>query len=140
MVFTTNGIGLDSFWDHIQDIEKSLVHKNQSFPPYDIIRHDEDSATIEFAIAGYDKKDITIQVHPKPQNIRVLEISAEPGVQDVDDERYEHRGIARRRFRTGIPLSEYWEVGAANFDNGIISIQLTRKVPEEKKTQTIEIS
>ena len=140
MVFTTNGIGLESFWDHISDIEKSLVHKNQSFPPYDIIRHDEDSATIEFAIAGYDKKDITIQVHPKPQNIRVLEISAEPGVQDVDDERYEHRGIARRRFRTGIPLSEYWEVGTAKFDNGIISIQLTRKVPEEKKTQTIEIS
>ena len=130
MVFTTNGIGLDSFWDHIQDIEKSLVHKNQSFPPYDIIRHDEDSATIEFAIAGYDKKDITIQVHPKPQNIRVLEISAEPEAREDDDERY----------RTGIPLSEYWEVGTAKFDNGIISIQLTRKVPEEKKTQTIEIS
>ena len=139
MVFTTHGIGLDSFWDHIQDIEKSLVRKNQSFPPYDIIRHDEDSATIEFAIAGYNRKDITIQVHPKPQNIRVLEISAEPTVTE-DDERYEHRGIARRRFRTGIPLSEYWEVGAANFDNGIISIHLTRKVPEEKKTQTIEIS
>jgi|TARA_Y100000114_G_scaffold156611_1_gene184379 molecular chaperone IbpA len=139
MVFTTHGIGLDSFWDHIQDIEKSLVRNNQSFPPYDIIRHDEDSATIEFAIAGYNRKDITIQVHPKPQNIRVLEISAEPTVTE-DDERYEHRGIARRRFRTGIPLSEYWEVGAANFDNGIISIQLTRKVPEEKKTQTIEIS
>ena len=139
MVFTTHGIGLDSFWDHIQDIEKSLVRNNQSFPPYDIIRHDEDSATIEFAIAGYDKKDITIQVHPKPQNIRVLEISAEPTAIE-DDERYEHRGIARRRFRTGIPLSKYWEVGAANFDNGIISIQLTRKVPEEKKTQTIEIS
>jgi molecular chaperone IbpA len=140
MVFTTNGIGLESFWDHISDIEKSLVHKNQSFPPYDIIRHDEDTATIEFAIAGYDKKDITIQVHPKPQNIRVLEISAEPEAREDDDERYEHRGIARRRFRTGIPLSEYWEVGTANFDNGIISIQLTRKVPEEKKTQTIEIS
>ena len=139
MVFTTHGIGLDSFWDHIQDIEKSLVRNNQSIPPYDIIRHDEDSATIEFAIAGYDRKDITIQVHPKPQNIRVLEISAEPTATE-DDERYEHRGIARRRFRTGIPLSEYWEVGAANFDNGIISIQLTRKVPEEKKTQTIEIS
>ena len=139
MVFTTHGIGLDSFWDHIQDIEKSLVRNNQSFPPYDIIRHDEDSATIEFAIAGYNRKDITIQVHPKPQNIRVLEISAEPSVTE-DDERYEHRGIARRRFRTGIPLSEYWEVGAANFDNGIISIQLTRKVPEEKKTQIIEIS
>ena len=139
MVFTTHGIGLDSFWDHIQDIEKSLVRNNQSFPPYDIIRHDEDSATIEFAIAGYNREDITIQVHPKPQNIRVLEISAEPSVTE-DDERYEHRGIARRRFRTGIPLSEYWEVGAANFDNGIISIQLTRKVPEEKKTQTIEIS
>ena len=139
MVFTTHGIGLESFWDHIQDIEKSLVRNNQSFPPYDIIRHDEDSATIEFAIAGYNRKDITIQVHPKPQNIRVLEISAEPTVTE-DDERYEHRGIARRRFRTGIPLSEYWEVGAANFDNGIISIQLTRKVPEEKKTQTIEIS
>ena len=139
MVFTTHGIGLDSFWDHIQAIEKSLVRNNQSFPPYDIIRHDEDSATIEFAIAGYDRKDITIQVHPKPQNIRVLEISAEPTATE-DDERYEHRGIARRRFRTGIPLSEYWEVGAANFDNGIISIQLTRKVPEEKKTQTIEIS
>ena len=139
MVFTTHGIGLDSFWDHIQDIEKSLVRNNQSFPPYDIIRHDEDSATIEFAIAGYNRKDITIQVHPKPQNIRVLENSAEPTVTE-DDERYEHRGIARRRFRTGIPLSEYWEVGAANFDNGIISIQLTRKVPEEKKTQTIEIS
>ena len=41
------------------------------------MRHDEENATIEFAVAGYKKDDIEITVHPHPQNYKVLEVASD---------------------------------------------------------------
>ena len=130
-------LGIDHFWDHISQIERQL-DKNTNFPPYDIIRHDEDNATVEVAVAGYKRNDLSITVHPHPQNYKVLEIasSREPS---REEETFEHRGIARRSFRTRLPLTEDWDVTGAFCEDGILSVNLVREVPEEKKPKTIEI-
>ena len=57
----------------------------------------------------------------------------------MEDEKFEHRGIARRKFRTRLPLTEDWEVTGAFCEDGILSVNLVREVPEEKKPKTIEI-
>ena len=86
------------FWEHINEIERN-IDAGTSFPPYNIIRHDDENATVEFAVAGYKKDDIEIVVHPHPQNYKVLEVTSDREPSGEEETVYEHRGIARRKFR-----------------------------------------
>jgi molecular chaperone IbpA len=131
-------LGIEKFWDHINEIERN-IDAGTSFPPYNIIRHDEENATVEFAVAGYKKDDIEIVVHPHPQNYKVLEVSSdrEPTEEEAT---YEHRGIAGRSFRSRLPLTEDWNVTGAYCEDGILYVNLHKIIPDEKKPKVIEIS
>jgi molecular chaperone IbpA len=131
-------LGIDHFWDHINEIERNL-DQSTSFPPYNIIRHDEENATVEFAVAGYKKNDIEIVVHPHPQNYKVLEVSSDRESAS-EETTYEHRGIARRRFRSRLPLTEDWNVTGAYCEDGILYVNLHKIIPEDKKPQVISIA
>ena len=131
-------LGIEHFWDHINEIERKL-DQSTSFPPYNIIRHDEENATIEFAVAGYKKDDIEITVHPHPQNYKVLEVASDR--ESAEEEAvYEHRGIARRKFRSRLPLTEDWNVTGAYCEEGILYVNLHKIIPEDKKPQVIDIA
>jgi|TARA_E500000305_G_scaffold90420_1_gene77712 molecular chaperone IbpA len=131
-------LGIDKFWDHINEIERNL-DQSTSFPPYNIIRHDEENATIEFAVAGYKKNDIEITVFPHPQNYKVLEVSSDRESSD-EETMFEHRGIARRKFRSRLPLTEDWNVTGAYCEDGILFVNLHKIIPEGKKPQVVEIA
>ena len=131
-------LGIEKFWEHINEIERN-IDAGTSFPPYNIIRHDDENATVEFAVAGYKKDDIEIVVHPHPQNYKVLEVTSDREPSGEEETVYEHRGIARRSFRTQLPLTEHWEVTGAFCEDGILTVNLHRLVPEEKKPKTIQI-
>jgi molecular chaperone IbpA len=139
MISTQHFVGLsEKFWDEINWFE-TLQRTTQSFPPYDLLRVDDDNAVLEFALAGYDKETIDITVKPTETNVRILEVCGGAGDDENTEESYEHRGIARRKFTTRIPLSQYWEVSGAKFDNGILTVNLYKNVPEEKKPVTIKV-
>ena len=131
-------LGIEKFWEHINEIERN-IDAGTSFPPYNIIRHDDENATVEFAVAGYKKDDIEITVHPHPQNYKVLEVASDRESPEGEDEKFEHRGIARRKFRTRLPLTEDWDITGAYCEDGILSINVHRIVPEHKKPKTIKI-
>ena len=105
-------LGIEKFWEHINEIERN-IDAGTSFPPYNIIRHDDENATVEFAVAGYKKDDIEIVVHPHPQNYKVLEVTSDRESSGAEETVYEHRGIARRKFRSRLPLTEDWNVTGA---------------------------
>tara|TARA_R100000030_G_scaffold80085_1_gene62960 strand:- start:159 stop:569 length:411 start_codon:yes stop_codon:yes gene_type:complete len=132
-------LGIEHFWDHINEIERKL-DQSTSFPPYNIIRHDEENATIEFAVAGYKKDDIEITVHPHPQNYKVLEVTSDREPSGEEETVYEHRGIARRKFRSRLPLTEDWNVTGAFCEDGILFVNLHKIIPEDKKPQVIDIA
>ncbi len=57
-----------------------------------------------------------------------------------DKERtYLHRGIAGRAFERRYQLADYVEVSAANVENGLLNIDLVRKLPERMKPRQIAI-
>ena len=132
-------LGIEHFWDHINEIERKL-DQSTTFPPYNIVRHDEENATVEFAVAGYKKNDIEIVVHPHPQNYKVLEVASDREPSGEEETVYEHRGIARRKFRSRLPLTEDWNVTGAYCEDGILYVNLHKIVPEHKKPQVIDIS
>jgi molecular chaperone IbpA len=131
MVITTPfpGLGLD--------IDKffSATNNTPAYPPYNIIKFTDDEYSLQFAVAGFKKEDISITTDKS-----ILKVSgqmAEPEFED--DVKYVHKGIAGRKFARAFTLPEYFEVDWAGLEDGILSISLLRNIPEEKKPKTIEI-
>ena len=129
MVITTpfGGLGLD--------IDKffSTTPATNTYPPYNVVRINDDKIVMEFAVAGFKKDEIGITTEKS-----VLSIKAERP--DADDKKYLHKGIAARRFTRSFTLPEYYEVDSAGFEDGILYVYLIRNIPEEKKPKQIKIS
>ena len=51
-----------------------------------------------------------------------------------------HRGIATRPFRQTFNLAQHVKVVGAKFENGLLTVELKREVPEALKPRRIEIA
>jgi molecular chaperone IbpA len=58
---------------------------------------------------------------------------------DGEGKTYLHRGIAARAFERRFQLADHVDVTGANFENGLLHVDLVRNVPESKKPRTIAI-
>ena len=116
------------------DIDKffSTTPVANTYPPYNVVRIDDDKIVMEFAVAGFKKDEIGITTEKN-----VLSIKAEKP--DADDKKYLHKGIATRKFTRSFSIPEYYEVDSAGFEDGILYVNLTRNIPEEKKPKSIKI-
>ena len=123
-------IGLDSM---INRIEK-LNNQESGYPPHNLIKYEEDSFAIEVAVAGFNEEDISVE-----QDGNVLTISSDEIKPDADIQ-FVHKGIATRKFKKQFTLGEYIEVVDVTLINGILSIQLEKNIPEEKKPKTFKIN
>jgi molecular chaperone IbpA len=110
------------------------LHKinSQSYPPYDLLKLDEDTYKLSLAIAGFTRDDISVIVENG-----TLVIKGE--IVDVTDAEVVHKGIAGRKFVRSFALGEYMEVTGADLKDGMLNISIDRVVPEEKKPKTIKI-
>jgi molecular chaperone IbpA len=105
------------------------------YPPCNIIMKDEDHYTIEVAIAGFTKEEISISV-----NQERLTITGKRKSGENENPHYVHRGLALRDFEQSYILAEFMAVQNATIENGLLHIALERIIPEELKPRLIEIS
>ena len=112
----------------------NTAHKtnSQSYPPYDLLKLDEDTYRLSLAIAGFTKDDLKISV-----DNGTLIIKGE--IVEVTDAEVVHKGIAGRKFVRSFALGEYMEVTGAEMKDGMLHIDIDRIVPEEKKPKEIAI-
>ena len=112
----------------------NTAHKtnSQSYPPYDLLKLDEDTYRISIAVAVFTKDDINVSV-----DNGTLIIKGE--LVEVTDAEVVHKGIAGRKFVRSFALGEYMEVTGADMKDGMLHINVDRVVPEEKKPKTIKI-
>ena len=110
------------------------AHKvnSNSYPPYDLLKLDEDTYRISLAIAGFSKEDIDVSV-----DNGTLVIKGE--IVEATDAEVVHKGIAGSKFTRSFALGEYMEVTGADMKDGMLHINVDRIVPEEKKPKTIKI-
>lgn len=109
------------------------LHDSTNYPPYNIVKHDAENFSVELAVAGFDKEDISIT---KEKEVLLIEGSVEKG----DELEYVHKGLASRSFKRSFTLADDLIVKGASMDKGILSVDLERIVPEEDKPQEIKIS
>ena len=105
---------------------------NTTYPPYNVVKVNDDHLVMEFAVAGFKKDDISVTTE---KNVLTIKSTNE----DASDKEYLHKGIAARKFTRLFTLPEYFEVESASVDNGILYIDLIRNIPEDKKPKTIKI-
>ena len=124
-------IGFSREFDRLNSIQKT--NSKVSYPPYNVLQFNEDEYRLDLAVAGFDKDEISVKVEDGS-----LIISGEQDL-DYDEDVYLYRGIATRKFTRSFALGEFMEVDGAKFENGILSVLITRVIPEEKKPKAITI-
>jgi molecular chaperone IbpA len=124
-------VGFDRLFDMLD--QTAQYQANDSYPPYNIERADEDHYRITLALAGFSPDEITITAE---QNVLTVEGSK---AQKPETE-YLYQGISARAFRRVFNLAEYVEVKSASFENGLLQIDLEREVPEAMKPRRIAIN
>lgn len=122
-------------YDRIEQLFQGLdqTSSTDKFPPYNIIKKDQDNYQITMAVSGFSDKDIDITA---TQNS--LKISGKSS-QDEQDVEYLHRGIAGRAFTQTFELADTIKVVDASLVNGLLTVDLKREIPEALKPRTINI-
>ncbi|MDJ0950118.1 MAG: Hsp20 family protein [Alphaproteobacteria bacterium] len=125
-------IGFDRLGQLLESATR-VDEQAMSYPPYNIEAVDKDTYRIVMAIAGFGEADIEITAEDNTLSVKGKTQPAEEGV------RYLYRGIAGRAFERRFQLAEFIEVKAAKLENGLLTIELVREVPEALKPRTIQI-
>ena len=113
----------------------STVHNlatRQAYPPYDILKLDEDTYILSLAVAGFSKTEVDVSI-----DNGTLIIKGE--IVEVVDAEVVHKGIAGRKFTRTFALGEYMEVSSAELKDGMLTVNIVRVVPEDKKPKVIKV-
>ncbi|WP_347330322.1 Hsp20 family protein [Marinimicrobium locisalis] len=128
-----SAIGFDRMASLLDSL--SRTEQNQpSYPPYNIELTGEDEYRITMAVAGFDRSELNIEVN---QNHLTVSANKEP---EKEERTYLHQGIAARNFERRFQLADHVEVKSANFENGLLHIELKREIPDAMKPRTIQIN
>ena len=123
------GVGFDEMFKRLDAIHNQ---PQGNYPPYNIVKLDEESFVIEIAAAGFSKKDFKIDL--KDSSLRV---KAEKG--EAVEKEFVHQGIAARSFERVFALAEHVKVKDATYSDGILAIKLIREIPEAEKPIEIKV-
>jgi molecular chaperone IbpA len=127
--FGTFSVGFDQLFT---ELERAKHVSNSNYPPYNIIKVDDENYIIELAVAGFKEEDIALTLTENK-----LTVSAE--TKDKSTSEYLHKGLSSREFYKDFILNTDVVVQRADIINGVLQIQLTHMIPEELKPRTIEI-
>lgn len=128
----TYSIGFDRMFDKLFD---EAYVSTPSYPPYNIVKTDDEHYAIQIAVAGFSKDDIEIESKDNSLVIKTKEKKEEL----VDDVTYLHKGISARAFTRSFTIADDVVVKGATYENGLLNVELERIIPEEKKPRLIEI-
>jgi len=127
-------IGFERLWDEIENTHGAI--KQRTYPPYNIIHHDESNFTIEMAVAGFGEDDIEVHLQ---ENILKIQGNLDESNEKSDDDVL-HRGIANREFTRQFTLANDIEVKDCSLKKGMLTIKLKRVIPESKKPKLIPVN
>ena len=135
--FDTNALnkallGFDSLFNDIEGRFSNQINNN--YPPYNILKHSDDSYELEVAVTGFAQEEITVEIDKNQ-----LVVKGERKRDEDADTQYIHRGLATRDFTRSWTLAEHMEVGDGRIKNGVLTIELKRVVPEALKPRVLKI-
>ena len=132
--FYRSTVGFDRLFSLLDSATK--LENQPSYPPYNIERVSENAYRIELAVAGFAETDLNIEVHEN-----VLKISGKRDENAEDGGRnWLYQGIAGRSFERRFHLADHVEVKGAKLENGLLTLELERVIPEALKPRKVQIA
>ena len=128
---TPYAVGFDRIFDNLSRYAADNV-QSTGFPPYNIRKEGDYNYVIEMALAGFGKKDIEVEVADGTLSVRSVKENSE-------DTSTVYRGISYRRFERKFTMADDIVVNGAKLENGMLTVELERVVPEEKKPRLISV-
>ena len=122
-------VGFDHIFDLLND---NVPRSGADYPPYNIERVSEDTYRVSLALPGFSSEEISITAQ---QNL--LTVAGEKA--QITQKEYLHQGISEQPFELRVSLEDHVEVDGATFENGLLHIDLVRRVPEAMKLRRIPI-
>tara|TARA_Y100001973_G_C5117606_1_gene290998 strand:- start:323 stop:748 length:426 start_codon:yes stop_codon:yes gene_type:complete len=121
------------FDNFFNDFPTHLKASTQGYPVADIYRDDDGSTVLEFALAGFKKKELAIDIQPDKRSITITG--------QANEENSKRQRIARRNFtRTYVNYDNNLDLSQAqaHFENGLLTVRVPQR--PEAKPVTIEIN
>lgn len=128
-----SSIGFDRLGS-LLDTALRAEQASAGYPPYNIEVSDEDRYNIALAVAGFEQNELDIQVEKG-----VLTIRGKKTHEGKEERKYLYQGIATRSFERKFNLADHVQVTGAKLNNGLLTIDLVREIPEAMKPGTIAI-
>mgnify|MGYP000479776549 CR=1 FL=1 len=121
------------FEDMFRRLDALADNPQRNYPPYNLVKLDDDRQQLQLALAGFLKEDIEVAVEHKNLNISVNK------TYEADGE-YVHWGIAQRSFSRNWQLSDDTVVDEVTYLDGLLRVTLKREIPEDQKRKLLPIS
>jgi molecular chaperone IbpA len=128
-------VGFEDTAKQMQTLHADLTKNIPNYPPYNIRKNDENSYTIEIAVAGFGESEIDIEIDGGKLIVKGNVDAATNALED----NFLFKGIATRAFTRAFAIDDHIEVKNAELFNGMLKIALERLVPEEKKPKKIPV-
>ena len=128
---TPYAVGFDRVFDQLNQYVADNV-QSTGFPPYNIRKEGDYNYVIEMALAGFGKDDIEVEVVDGTLSVRSVKENSE-------DDSTQYRGISNRKFERKFTMADDIVVDGAKLENGMLTVELERVVPEEKKPRLISV-
>src|SRR3569623_63629 len=123
-------------FDRLFDMLEASARQNGStdnYPPFNLVRTGDEQYRITLAVAGFRRDEIEIVAQ---QNLLTVKGKKD---KDGDQSAFLHLGIATRSFERRFELADFIRVEDARLNDGLLTIDLVREIPEAMKPKTVAI-
>jgi molecular chaperone IbpA len=135
-------VGFDSMFDHFESMFDDNFFNltpalTTNYPPYNIVKSGKNKYDIEIALAGFNKKDINVNVE---DGMLTIETKKEEKASEKDEDgEVLHKGISKRYFKRSFSIANDVEVKGAELKDGLLRVSMEKIIPEGKKLKTINV-
>ena len=125
-------VGFDRVFDMLDSMAGQPAHTG--YPPYNIEKKADDAWRIVIAVAGFTEAELNVT-----QKEDELLVVGRGHPDRNEGTEYLYRGIGGRDFERRFQLADHVRVTGARLQNGLLTVDLQRELPEEKKPRAIRI-
>ena len=126
-------VGFDRVFDLLDSVSSQSA--TNGYPPYNIEKAGDNAYRIVMAVAGFAEAELNVT-----QKENELLVTGQTKTDADAQKQFLYRGIAGRNFDRRFQLADHVKVVGAKLANGLLTIELQREIPEEKKARAIPIA
>ena len=128
-------VGYEPMLKRFEEAQTTLSKVIPNYPPYNIVKVDDNKYVIEMAVAGFGKHNLDLEFQDG-----TLVISGNSAIGNDEDNEYLYKGIADRSFTRKFSLADTVEIKGADLVNGMLKVWLENIIPDSKKPKKIDIT